>query len=96
MQKRELKTELKIAELPPQWETIIQRLYNQKAKHPSGASTRFGGKAKMVMEVAFRTWEDHFTVWTGGTWGEGGSITHTFILNHDGSIDLKFQTSKAA
>lgn len=90
-----LASELARHGLPKGWETIIDRLYAQKERYPCGAKTRFGGKAHMVMEVAFRTWEDHFTVWTGGTWGEGGKVSHTFTLNFDGTIDYQPQTKAA-
>jgi hypothetical protein len=65
------------------WATIMDRLYEQKTKLPCGASTRFGA-GQWRMEVAFRTWEDHFTVWLED------QVISTFTLDFKGEIQVSF------
>lgn len=69
----ELKDQLAQLQLPTKWGAAIARLYELKEKWPCGAQTVMGDAAgRGRMEVDFRTWDDHFTVW------EGEQVTHRF------------------
>lgn len=77
-----LTEELEKSKLPRRWETIIERLYSLRSRWPSGARTGLSGKGSMHMEVAFRTWEDHFTVW------KDDKVVCGFTINAIGTIAL--------
>lgn len=76
-----LEQQLKAQNLRPGWATIIDRLYELKAKLPCGVATRFGN-GSWKMEVAFRTWEDHFTVW------KNHEVVCRFTLDFKGDIQV--------
>lgn len=78
-----LSQQLQKNQLRQSWVAIINRLYELKRKWPCGASTRFG-PGTWKMECAFRTWEDHFTVW------HGDKVVCSFTLDFRGEIAVEF------
>jgi hypothetical protein len=88
MPDQDLIEKLENAGLPATWAGIINRLYNQKEKFPCGAAVNFGGNAKLRMEVAFRTWDDHFTVF------RNEQVTHTFTLTAENTLTVEQEPKK--